>query len=1264
MSLNMNNNFFSNNLIILQWNVRSLSARLPSLMHLLHAHRCSIAILSETWLNPSRSINIPFFRIYRSDRPDGFGGVAVAIHHSLKSRPILIDNNIRNNLNNYKLDIIGVEIVSESSPPLEIWSCYIPSSSNVPAIVLQSLFSLISCNSILCGDFNSFHPAWGSDSSSPRGNIIYNTIDSLGLCILNDGSPTHIGRLNSTDSAIDLSFCSPNLYWNLSWHTLGEPHGSDHIPIIISATNRSLSNFTRSHHQPNNILIRHTPYNFNKANWTSFRLNIHDAISSAAEDSALIKSYSNFTEIILNAANLAIPVKKTNPKSHTSSPLWWNPSCSEAVKTRSLHFKIFRRSGSLSDLLKYRNVCAHTTRLLKNEKRNSWKKFCSNLNPSCSIQYLWATARRFKNCVIPTIRPDNDDWFDAFCAKIAPSYAPSELEASPPYYPLTSHPHVLSNKFTISELKFAIFSRKSIAPGLDNISPALLKQLPDIALASLLDIFNNLLVTQLFPTSWSFYRVIPIPKSNSNTSFRPIALSSSLCKVFEHMLKTRLDWWLESNSILPPNLFAFRKGMGTIECLSTFIGNIYHSFNNKEYFVATFIDIRGAFDSVNIHILVDYIISLNAPPEFGNILLYLFNKRNLVFSSSFGSSSSRSTFTGLPQGSCLSPLLFNIYMSLVAKNFSRSGHNCLIYADDMVIFSSNKSLPLAIERLNAALQDLITILSNVSLEIAPEKCKSVIFTRRKYFDPHNIYLDNYLIPFATTVTYLGITLDTKLRWIPHISSLSLFTSRWSNFLRTVSNTWWGSHPSSLLSIYRSIIRSKLDYGCFLFGSAAYSNWKKINMLQSSCLRTIMGYVRSTPGPAMEVETFCPPFNIRCRWLAGKFILKSLAHSNHIIFDTFYSLYITWRYTPKSMPVLSIAANSLSNFHQFVLNSYKLPLYEQPFDSLLYTPLVQIDNFSNFSHVELKSMSSSFVNKLFSNFLNLNYPNFTIIYTDGSVSPLSAGYAFYIPELHISFSNNLPPSSSSFTAECYAIFEALLFISDLAPNRYLIASDSMSCLQSLTSNPFNSKLSPLVFLIKSYIYTLEQSNHHIQFLWIPSHIGIHGNETADGLAKAASYTILPPLAQLPWTDFSPLLRRHIISLWSNHWNNLPAHFASRYKSIVPSIINKKTWFYNLDLPRSIIVRFNRLRVGHSLLPDHAYKLGLNDSPLCTLHITESICDISHLLFDCPSLYSKRTSLINYIKFLNIPPTLPSILNTQVETVIKKIIHFLLEAGFVI
>ncbi|KAF0704304.1 RNase H domain-containing protein [Aphis craccivora] len=84
-------------------------------------------------------------------------------------------------------------------------------------------------------------------------------------------------------------------------------------------------------------------------------------------------------------------------------------------------------------------------------------------------------------------------------------------------------------------------------------------------------------------------------------------------------------------------------------------------------------------------------------------------------------------------------------------------------------------------------------------------------------------------------------------------------------------------------------------------------------------------------------------------------------------------------------------------------------------------------------------------------------------------PLSASYSFYIPEFHVSFSNNLPPSSS-FTAECCAVLEALRFISNAAPNNYLIASD--------------------------------YSNRLIQLLWVPGHVGMYGNEMADSLDKSS------------------------------------------------------------------------------------------------------------------------------------------------------------------
>jgi len=221
----------------------------------------------------------------------------------------------------------------------------------------------------------------------------------------------------------------------------------------------------------------------------------------------------------------------------------------------------------------------------------------------------------------------------------------------------------------------------------------------------------------------------------------------------------------------------------------------------------------------------------------------------------------------------------------------------------------------------------------------------------------------------------------------------------------------------------------------------------------------MGFVKSTPCPVIEVEANCALFNIICQWLAGKFLLKSLAYSNHFSFDMFYSLFLSWRYVSKSMPILPILARALLNFHQYIFcKSSKLPLYEQSFESLLFSPLVRLENnFYLYLLWNLKKCLSLWSIKSF-----LSFVSWILIISLWCI--LMAQFYLFLPAIlficrnYIFLSQNLSPFSSSFTAECYAIIEVLSFISNLASNKYLIASDSMSCLQALMSNPFDSHLS--------------------------------------------------------------------------------------------------------------------------------------------------------------------------------------------------------------
>jgi exonuclease III len=254
---------------MLQWNIRSLPARCLSVQHLLASSKCFVVIISETWLSPSRNFHIPHFNIFRANRHDGYGGVAIEVHSSLKVRSIEINLNLKLAFSTYKIDIVGIEVLNiQNFPSISFWSCYIPDDSLISPEILNSLFQLGTKNFLICGDFNAHYQAWGFSYSSRRRNLIYETINFLGLGVLYSGTVTHLGRPNCPDSAIDIYFSSPDLYWLITWHTLTEPHGNDHFPIIIS-----LNSVNHSHLNPQNSHSTLSPFaqfNLNKADWELF----------------------------------------------------------------------------------------------------------------------------------------------------------------------------------------------------------------------------------------------------------------------------------------------------------------------------------------------------------------------------------------------------------------------------------------------------------------------------------------------------------------------------------------------------------------------------------------------------------------------------------------------------------------------------------------------------------------------------------------------------------------------------------------------------------------------------------------------------------------------------------------------------------------------------------------------------------------------------------------------------------------------------------
>ena len=125
----------------------------------------------------------------------------------------------------------------------------------------------------------------------------------------------------------------------------------------------------------------------------------------------------------------------------------------------------------------------------------------------------------------------------------------------------------------------------------------------------LLNIFNEIFISSDYPAAWLDSFIYFIKKSDGQ-SMRPIALTPCFCKVFERMLKLRIEWWLEFNNLIHPSQTGFRKGRSCLDNLTNLSLFIQEGFANKKDTLAAFLDVKGAFLNVNSEILLDKLANI------------------------------------------------------------------------------------------------------------------------------------------------------------------------------------------------------------------------------------------------------------------------------------------------------------------------------------------------------------------------------------------------------------------------------------------------------------------------------------------------------------------------------------------------------------------------------------------------------------------------------------------------------------------------------
>ena len=153
----------------------------------------------------------------------------------------------------------------------------------------------------------------------------------------------------------------------------------------------------------------------------------------------------------------------------------------------------------------------------------------------------------------------------------------------------------------MEELRDALYRAHDTSAGPNEIHYHLLKHLPDASLLLLSNMFNKLWLSGDFPSDWRKAIVIPIPKPGKDptipTNYRPIALTSCICKTMKRMINRRLVWYLESHKLLTNVQCGFRSKRSTVGHVVRFETFCREAFIHNQHLVSLFFDLEKAYDT-------------------------------------------------------------------------------------------------------------------------------------------------------------------------------------------------------------------------------------------------------------------------------------------------------------------------------------------------------------------------------------------------------------------------------------------------------------------------------------------------------------------------------------------------------------------------------------------------------------------------------------------------------------------------------------------
>ena len=1043
-------------------------------------------------------------------------------------------------------------------------------------------------NLIIGADSNAHSTLWNCPASNARGESIEQAIIRHNLHVENVGNKfTFEGGVGS--SIIDITLTNRQGLIS-GWNVSDDATLSDHKIIEFSlnselqlaeSLNRKLKNL--DWRKIASVLDGKVPTDIPHS-WTPEVLDDH-----------VNQLTGNLKEILDTVAPLKPPAKRFN--------YWWNDDCAR-LKTESRRAEKQRRAHPTPAMkARERNKRKEYTEMIHKSKKQSWRKFIAEIASTQEASRVNKILRK-SGAAAPQLglvtkadgelSANKQETLDEMLREHFPGSRPWMAEDTPnTAYDNEGLPKWLS----VARFKAAVKQFKSgKTPGPDEFRSECLTKLNENTIKYILRLYHASVKMHYVPQTWRDVKVIFLakpgkPDYTSRRAFRPISLMFVLFKTLERLVLWKIEEENLSHHPMHRLQFGFKKGCSTEQALSKAVNIIEKGVHQGQYVLGVFCDIAGAFDNVKLESITNMMADRGIDEDIIHWYEHFLRERKV--SSTLGTSqASVKPGKGTPQGGVLSAIIsWNLIFDDLLKKYDGKAIISIGFADDGTLLITGPVASVLYNIMQEALNTATAWAEKHGLRFCPKKTNSVLFTRKQgkiQHDPLTMYGNE--IPEVRQVKLLGVTLDDRLSWLPHIEDKIKVCKGALMQLLPVMRRTWSPKPEYTKWLYKDVVLPIILYGCHLWAhkisSTAIIN--RLNKLQRLGLLSVTHVRKSTPTAALELLYDIPPIHLQVKERAQNTLprLRNLLREGD------------W-----------LSKDGVKNGHLSLLK-LDSTLVD---DGTLRPPQPNFDKNYTVYITQEPRFEGGFK-----------------AYTDGSLIEGNSGAGAFLRynDDEIGTISERLPNCTVFQAELRAIRAACerlhpMLRRDETINFYV---DSQAALKAISA-PY--VYDNEVLLTVEALNRLAANEHRVVLQWVKAHVGLYGNELADRAAKEGAFSERwhhGSVLELPLTQ-KQINKQTLREEWKHLWKQRKDCRQSKFFLPHP---DEHVWKNLRHCSTSELSQLARFFTGHTFMRRHNTlvtkgRRALDEEGNCSLCEEEEETPI-HLLNECPVLNVQRATLL--------------------------------------